>query len=151
MQDKKLPYSIYAEISAGAVVYKNEGSSILIGVIHRNKMNDYCLPKGHQDTGESLQQVLLREVLEETGWTVTVKDFIKRTMYKVVNKEKKVEYWRNVYWFLTEAKEEVASFADPEEVDELRWLSIDDATRELTYDSEKDILKLAVEKLKKLP
>ena len=83
--------------------------------------------KGHQETGESLQQTLIREVLEETGWTVAIKDFIKQMMYKVVNNDKKIEYWRNVYWFLAEAEEETTTFADLEEVDELKWLSIESA------------------------
>lgn len=144
MQDNKLPYPIFAEISAGAVIYKDEGSSILIGVIHRKKMNDYCLPKGHQETGESLQQTLIREVLEETGWTVAIKDFIKQMMYKVVNNDKKIEYWRNVYWFLAEAEEETTTFADLEEVDELKWLSIESARKLLSYDNEKEILDLAI-------
>ena len=144
MQDNKLPYPIFAEISAGAVIYKDEGSSILIGVIHRKKMNDYCLPKGHQATGESLQQTLIREVLEETGWTVAIKDFIKQMMYKVVNNDKKIEYWRNVYWFLAEAEEETTTFADLEEVDELKWLSIESARKLLSYDNEKEILDLAI-------
>jgi len=143
MQDNKLTYPIMAEISAGAVIYKIEDTSILIGVIHRNKMNDYCLPKGHQENNESLQETLLREVLEETGWTVVIKDFIKQMMYEVVNNEKKIEYWRNVYWFLAEAEKKTTSFASLEEVDELKWMSINNARKLLTYDNEKEILDLA--------
>lgn len=148
MQNSKIQYPIFAEISAGAVIYKREGSSILIGVIHRKKMNDYCLPKGHQETGESLQQTVLREVLEETGWAVTVRDFVKQMMYKVVNGDKKIEYWRNVYWFLAEAEKETTTFADLEEVDELKWISIENAKKLLTYDNEKEILDLAVTSIK---
>src|SRR3989344_6008624 len=138
MQNNKIQYPIFAEISAGAVIYKSDGPSILIGVIHRKKMNDYCLPKGHQEAGESLQQTLSREVLEEAGWTVAIRGFIKQMMYKVVNNDKKIEYWRNVYWFLAEAEKETTTFADLEEVDELKWVSIESARKLLSYDNEKE-------------
>ena len=147
MTNTSMPFPIYAELSAGAVIYKKKNSEISVAIIHRKKMNDYSLPKGHQTLGESLQKTLDREILEETGWTIEVEDFIKQMTYKVVNNDKKIEYWRNVYWFLARGLKETASFADPNEVDSLEWLPVDKAINKLTHENEKEVLVMAVDKL----
>lgn len=147
MINTNVPFPIYAELSAGAVIYQKKDLGLLIAVIHRKKMNDYSLPKGHQNVGESLQETLNREILEETGWTIEIEEFVKHMTYKVVNKDKGIEYWRNVYWFLARGLKETTSFADPDEVDNLEWLPIEDAKSQLTYENEKEILAMAAEKL----
>lgn len=148
MTNINIPFPIYAELSAGAVIYQKKDSGFLIAVIHRKKMNDYSLPKGHQNVDESLQETLDREILEETGWTIEIEEFVKHMTYKVVNKDKGIEYWRNVYWFLARGLEKTTSFADPDEVDNLEWLPVGDAMSQLTYENEKEILVMVADKLK---
>jgi len=50
--------------SAGAVVFKSQQ----ICLIHHRIKNEYLLPKGRRNCGESRIQAAIREVLEETGW-----------------------------------------------------------------------------------
>src|SRR5271155_1732678 len=50
--------------SAGAVVFKSQQ----ICLIHHRVKNEYLLPKGRRNCGESRIQAVIREVLEETGW-----------------------------------------------------------------------------------
>ena len=50
--------------SASAVVFKSQQ----ICLIHHSLKNEYLLPKGRRDCGESRIQAAIREVLEETGW-----------------------------------------------------------------------------------
>ena len=52
--------------SAGAIVFNAQNQRILL-IHHRNK-NEYLLPKGRRNCGESRIQAAVREVLEESGW-----------------------------------------------------------------------------------
>ena len=55
--------------AAGAVLWrKNENSEIEIAVIHRPRYDDWSLPKGKVENGESHIATAYREVLEETGY-----------------------------------------------------------------------------------
>lgn len=134
---------IIAEISAGAVVYRIINDEPYFAVIHRNKMNDHALPKGHCEIGESLQKTVLREVLEETGWTVSLTDYIKHTEYEVSDEKASTLYWRNVYWFLATGDEGVKQIHDPDEVEFVDWLLGDDAEAKLSYEEERSVLKAA--------
>lgn len=134
---------LVAEISAGAVVYRIINDVPHFVVIHRNKMNDYALPKGHCEVGESLQETASREVLEETGWNVSLTDFIKRTEYEAPDKKTATLYWRNVYWFLAKGNENAQQIHDPNEVDAVDWLSVGDAEARLSYEEEIGVLRAA--------
>src|SRR4051794_24418598 len=50
--------------AAGGLVVRDDGR---IAVIHRPRYDDWSLPKGKLDAGESFEQGALREVWEETG------------------------------------------------------------------------------------
>jgi len=52
--------------SAGAVVFNIQSQHICI--LHHRTKNEYLLPKGRRNTGESRLQAAIREILEETGW-----------------------------------------------------------------------------------
>ncbi len=55
-------------ISAGAIILRDiEGELKIALAHHKNSANEWVLPKGHVDAGESLEQAALREIHEETG------------------------------------------------------------------------------------
>lgn len=56
--------------SAGAVVFRDttDGERQVL-LVHRPTYDDWSLPKGAVETGESAEAAALREVLEETGWS----------------------------------------------------------------------------------
>ena len=62
---KEQSYS--SEYSAGGVVCRKNGEGTDIALIYRTRHDDWSLPKGHIEEGESREQAALREIKEETG------------------------------------------------------------------------------------
>ena len=102
-------------------------------IVHRPKYDDWSLPKGKLDAGERHRQAAVREVEEETGYLVTLGDELPSTSYNDrYGRPKRVRYWT-----MTLAGGE---FTPNDEVDEIRWLSVDDALSMLTYDRDRSVL-----------
>ena len=60
-----------AKLAATALIYKNvilDGK--VLGVSRKTDPNDFGLPGGKVDEGETLYDAMVREVKEETGLTV---------------------------------------------------------------------------------
>ncbi|MHB8438784.1 MAG: NUDIX hydrolase [Acidimicrobiales bacterium] len=103
-----------------------------VAVVHRPNRDDWSLPKGKLDAGETFEQCALREVLEETGYRCRLGAFAGITHYTDRRGRPKVV----AYWFMDPApgttyEDEPGLIAD--EVDEVRWLDLDAASRILTY------------------
>ncbi len=56
-------------IGARGIIVGDDG---LIGVFNKQNKNEYKLPGGGVDEGESLEDAFIREVLEETGYLVEI-------------------------------------------------------------------------------
>jgi 8-oxo-dGTP diphosphatase len=119
--------------AAGGVVVDQDGR---VAVVHRPKYDDWTLPKGKLDAGETFEQAALREVWEETGLRCTLVRELPSTTYTARGRPKVVRYW------LMSVQSD-PGFAPNDEVDELRWLSAADAAELLTYDRDKEVLEAA--------
>ena len=53
--------------AAGGLVVRDGGDGPEVAVVHRPKYEDWSLPKGKLDAGESFERAALREIEEETG------------------------------------------------------------------------------------
>lgn len=127
--------------AAGGVLWRNatdaDGpAAIEVAVIHRQRYDDWSLPKGKLAAGEREVDGAIREVLEETGYHVRLGRSLGETRYlKVdsgVGREKVVRWWAM----------EAASggFGPTREVDELRWLTLGEAHDLMTRDMDRDVL-----------
>ncbi len=134
-------YNFVPETSAGGVVCKIESGAVYFLTIKRNQMNDWTLPKGHRDGGESLQETAIREVEEETSIKAYPEKYIDMTKYYVVDEKERVIYIRSVFWFLMRPENTDISKKSDKEIAEVKWLKYDDLLSLLTYESDKDILK----------
>jgi len=123
-----------SEIEAAGGVVMHDG---LFAVVHRPRYDDWTLPKGKLDPGETFEAAALREVEEETRLRCELVRELPSTEYTVRDRPKIVRYW------LMRAVE-APGFAPNDEVDELRWLSAPDAAALLTYDRDKEVLEAAV-------
>lgn len=122
-------------LAAGAVLWRGDleaPESLEFACIHRPHYDDWSLAKGKVDPDESLVQTAVREIREETGYDVRLGKLIGKTVYPVKKTTKVVYYWTG----------EVigGEFAANDEVDEIRWLPIDEAIELMTYDLDREVL-----------
>ena len=118
--------------AAGGVVMR--GNEVLL--VHRPRYDDWTLPKGKLDPGESFEDAAVREVEEETGLRCRLVRELPSTEYEVGGRPKTVRYW------LMEPEDE-APFVPNDETDDLRWLPPDEARALLTYDRDRDVVAAA--------
>ena len=106
-------------------------------MVHRPKYDDWSLPKGKPEDDEHLLQTAHREVAEETGLQVVVGRRSVRTKYDVHLADgrpapKEVDYWTGQW--------AGGDFRANTEVDELRWLPLDDASALCSHDHDRAVL-----------
>lgn len=116
--------------AAGGVVLNDAGE---LAVVYRPKYEDWTLPKGKLEPGESWEQAALREVEEETGLVCELRDELGSVSYTDRHgRPKTVRYWR------MEVRD--GEFQPNREVSELRWLPPADAASQLSFDRDREIL-----------
>ena len=120
-------------IAAGAVLWRRRCvGTIELAVVHRPRYDDWSLPKGKPHRGESLPVTAVREVAEETGHTAVLGRRLGSTHYPVAAGQKVAHYWA--------ARSAGGSFTPSEEVDQLRWLPIEEAVDLLSYPHDRALL-----------
>ena len=80
-------------LAAGGIVLRR-AELPLIAVVRLRKRNEWVLPKGKLDDGETARDAAEREVLEETGHDVCVHEFLGTLVYESGGRSKIVHYWR---------------------------------------------------------
>ncbi|HEX7772436.1 MAG TPA: NUDIX hydrolase [Pyrinomonadaceae bacterium] len=118
--------------AAGALLWQGPPERRLIAVVHRNRYDDWTLPKGKLKKGESWQEAALREIKEETGYDARILGFAGAVAYEVQGRPKIVRYWHMA------AQGEPAELEN--EVDELVWLPVEQAITRVQYPLEKALL-----------
>ena len=101
------------------------GITPLIAVVRLRKRNEWVLPKGKLDDGETARDAALREVVEETGHEVTVHEFLGTLVYESGGRSKAVHYWR-----METNGEQVYELM--EDVKAVEWLPLDAAVERLS-------------------
>jgi 8-oxo-dGTP pyrophosphatase MutT (NUDIX family) len=129
----ELPSQTDVVQAAGGLVVRRQGGVLEIVVVHRPVQHDWSFPKGKLEPGETLETAALREVWEETGMTCDLLRFIGHTEYV----DRKGRPKTVAYWIMAA---EGGFFSPNEEVDELRWLSLDLASRLLSYPRDRELV-----------
>ena len=128
--------------AAGGVIYTETSSGIKVAIIYRKEYDDWSLPKGKRDPGESWQETALREAREETGCPVKLKEFIGSTAYPVRAGPKVVLFW------LMKTKNKKGCKLEPnKEVEMVKWISPGRALKLLDYKDERAIVRKAMQQL----
>ena len=104
-------------------------------LVHRPGYKDWTFPKGKPDKGESLPVTAVREIEEETGYTVRLGHPLPETMYRVRGGMKRVSYW------VARPVGKPEAFKPNNEIDEVRWVRVKEARKLLTYDHDRILLK----------
>ncbi len=113
-------------LAAGGILTKESDNEIKVLLVHRTRYNDWSFPKGKNIMGETIEETAVREIKEETNMDVEVSGLIDRLVYKVNDVEKV-----NVYFSVKIIREN--HFIPNNEVDEIRWVTIDEAKKMLSY------------------
>ena len=121
-----------------ATQYSN--MSVEVVLVGRSHSGMWALPKGTPESGETLEQVAVREVQEETGLEVRLIAYIGNISYSFIRDN--IRFQKQVRHFLFEAIGGDTSLHDAE-YDRVEWFSIPEALRRLTYQNEVNILSQA--------
>ena len=125
--------------AAGAVLWRpgHDETAVEIALIHRPRYDDWSLPKGKIDPGETEPVTAVREVFEETGHHAHLGRRLHSVRYPIEQGIKRVRYWA--------ARSVGGEFTPGREVDELLWLPVSDAINGLSYEHDRKVLHRFVE------
>ena len=121
------------QAAGGLVVRHTSRGEMQILLVHRPQREDWTFPKGKLEAGESHERCALREVEEETGLRCKLGAELPAISY--INGKSRLKVVR--YWIMDPG----SSRTQPRnEVDEVRWASIEEAASLLTYPRDRKLL-----------
>ena len=120
--------------AGGIVTRRSERDALEVVLVHRPAYDDWSFPKGKATDGERDEDCALREVEEETGLRCALGDVVDTIEYlDARGRLKTVTYF---------AMEPIGGTFEPHaEIDACRWLPLDDALGELTYERDRSLLR----------
>lgn len=122
-------------LAAGGIVQNHLGR---IALVYREKQNDWTLPKGKIEKGESIEQCAVREVYEETAVLATIDRLIGHSQYKLAEGKQKGRL-KVVYWFAMDWVQQT-DLEFPKDVQKREWHMPEDAYEVLTHKKDRKIL-----------
>ena len=124
--------------AAGAVLWRpSKKHGIKIAMIHRPRYDDWSLPKGKTESGETAAMTAAREVWEETGHRPALGRRLRSVSYRSSGTPKVVHYFA--------ARDLGGEFAPGKEVDKLSWVSVRTAIRALHYGYDRAVVQSFVQ------
>jgi 8-oxo-dGTP diphosphatase len=119
-------------LAAGGIVLR-QAATPLVAVVRLRKRNEWVLPKGKLDSGETPRAAAEREVNEETGHNVSVHEFLGTLVYDSRSGTKVVHFWR-----MEAGREPVRKLM--RDVKAVEWLPLEDAVDRLSRGYERAFL-----------
>jgi 8-oxo-dGTP pyrophosphatase MutT (NUDIX family) len=140
------------QVSAGGVVYRGDATATEVVIVAVGGNNRWQLPKGLVDEGEKPEVTAVREAREEGGVTSEIVQHIETVEYWYVGLDKgiRVRFHKRVHFYLMRYVSGDTRDHDWE-VNEARWVPIDDAASQLAFDNERLVMKRAAELIRQNP
>jgi 8-oxo-dGTP diphosphatase len=120
--------------AGGVVARSGEDDRLEVVLVHRPRYDDWSLPKGKAHKGEDDLSTALREVEEETGLRCSAGEELPTVRYRTDRGEDKTVRW----WAMTVAED--LGFRPDDEVDEIRWVGVEEFERLATFDSDRQVV-----------
>jgi 8-oxo-dGTP pyrophosphatase MutT (NUDIX family) len=133
------------EVSAGGVVVRDRDCVVIVPTRRAaDGRRVLALPKGHVDPGETPEVTARREVREEAGVESTVREELGDVRYFYMREGRRIA--KVVTFFLLDYA--AGSVDDHDhEVEEARWMALDEAVTALTYRGERTMAARALRRL----
>jgi 8-oxo-dGTP pyrophosphatase MutT (NUDIX family) len=138
----KLP--VREQVSAGGVVFRRDGERVDVVIVAVGNNNRWQLPKGLIDKDEKPEIAAVREAREEGGVDTEVVEHIETVeyWYAGLDSGERVRFHKRVHFYLLRYLSGDTSNHDWE-VNEARWVPIDDARSQLAFDNERRVVERA--------
>ena len=123
--------------AGGGVVYCRKGGGLQVLLIHRRGVWD--LPKGKVERDETVEEGAVREIEEETGCRGTrITGYLGTTEH--FYRENGVKYKKITWWYAMQCRMADLRPQKEEQIDELRWMTLDEARKNVYYSNLKKVL-----------
>lgn len=134
------------EISAGGVVLF--GNAVLL---LRKFNGDWVLPKGKVEEEETKQDAAVREVSEESGVKADILKYLGEIHYTFKeNWDENKSVHKTVFWYLMKSKNINTIPQKEEGFIDAKFIHVDRVVDLARYDDEKEIIKVALQEIKKV-
>jgi 8-oxo-dGTP pyrophosphatase MutT (NUDIX family) len=146
MAARRAPVKTENQTSSGGAALRRIEGKVHVALISTGSPPRWQLPKGLVDKGESPEEAALREVREEAGITARIDKLIDKVEYWYQSKRgsERIRYHKFVYFYLMWYESGDVSDHD-NEVNEARWVAINEAIPLLAFRSERAIVERAAE------
>jgi 8-oxo-dGTP diphosphatase len=140
----KLP--VREQVSAGGVVFRRDNARIDVVIVAVGGNNRWQLPKGLVEKDEKPEIAAVREAREEGGVDSEVVEHIETVEYWFAGLDggERVRFHKRVHFYLLRYLSGDTGNHDWE-VNEARWVPIDDALSQLAFDNERRVVERARE------
>lgn len=149
MNDRKFsrPRRRVLETSAGGFVLAADGSNrvALIGRLSRSGRIDWCVPKGHPEGEETLEQAAVREIYEETGLEVEILHPLGQIQYEFSAGPKLIAKTVHHYLFRQTGGDLTVEGDPDQEAVEARWFELEILLSSLAHENERRIARGVIE------
>jgi 8-oxo-dGTP pyrophosphatase MutT (NUDIX family) len=138
----KLP--VREQVSAGGVVFRHDNERIDVVIVAVGGNNRWQLPKGLVEKGEKPEIAAVREAREESGTDTEVVELVETVEYWYAGLDggERVRFHKRVHFYLLRYLSGDTANHDWE-VNEARWVPIDDAKSQLAFDNERRVVERA--------
>ena len=142
------PAKFPIEEKAGAVVYAQNEGQIYFAFVH-DVFGYWTLSKGSIEEGENEEEGAIREIKEEMGLNIKIKELLGRNEY-IANHPEKGKIRKQVVFFLAESKyTDIILEKGTGGLDDARWFPINEVASLKIYDNMIPLLTKAIEILTK--
>jgi len=154
-------------ISAGCIIFRKEAEVLEICILHDRNKDEWLLPKGRKDCGESTSQTATRESFEETGYpcellpcrmptraprpSVNAKDEVAvvdgiTEPIAITVRDQGARGIKLVYWYIARATgaEKVLGTQTEWEAFDSHFFAADEAAEQLTFQGDRETVRQAL-------